>query len=87
MSIDCEEFFESIGIKTDLVRGKNNHTAHMWCELDFGFFKLPFESTSLFFYPSHIDYRDIKISEGFIDGDDIYTNESYLDLEWINVQR
>ena len=88
MSQDCEKFFTSIGIKTRYVHGwyYDNSTDcgksfHVWLELDFGLFKLPFESTYLVFISPTInrDYNEITVTDNYVDslsdvwGDDIYT--------------
>ena len=88
MSQDCEKIFTSIGIKSYYVYGwyYDNTTEcgksfHVWLELDFGLFKLPFESTLLIFLSPTIirDYEEIKIADSYnhslitVWGDDIFT--------------
>lgn len=88
MSLDCAEYFNSVGIKTRYVQAwlYDNSTNcgksfHVWLELDFGLFRLPFESTTLLFIPPTVytDYEEIKISDSYcgnltqVWGDDIFT--------------
>ena len=88
MSVDCAEYFNSLGIKTRYVQAwcYDNSTDcgksfHVWLELDFGLFKLPFESTTLLFLSPTVytDYDGIKTSDSYcgnlseIWGDDIFT--------------
>ena len=88
MSLDCGKFFTSIGIKTRYVYGWRyinistiDKHFHIWLNLDFGLFKLPFESTVLLFISPTIvnNYNEIKTMDYYSDnlkeiwGNDIFT--------------
>ena len=84
MSIDCEEYFENIGLETKLVTGdkKDANSRHMWLIVDFGLFETAFESTKSMFVPkSYYDYmyENLEVSDGyFVDGhfdDDLIWDE------------
>jgi len=81
MSIDCATFFNFIGIKTRYVYGwyydntsEYGKSFHIWLELDFGFFKLPFESVGLIFISPTV-FRDYN---GIITLDYYYENTTFV---------
>jgi hypothetical protein len=90
MSRDCEEFFEGLGIRVYQISGSreteeltdegNYKTVwHRWILLDFGWIRIPYESTRLCpCNPLWSKYTTVFISDGFIlDGKDLY-NETEL---------
>jgi len=90
MSRDSERFFESLGIHVYQVSGHKQisgpegglddvATSHRWIILDFGFVSIPFESTALvFFSPEWYGFKNLSISEGYVNDGEFYHNESEL---------
>jgi hypothetical protein len=81
MSEDCEQFFESFGFDTKLMRGesKNSGTWHEWVVIDFFGIPVYFESTLLTIaskFEYHTTYKDIDISDGY------FVNGEYVE-DWI----
>ena len=82
MSVDCERWFESIGLDTKFVCGDNkqNDRSHMW--LRFYIFGLPIDFESTILLPSPFSYYDERYENiTFCDG--FYKNGTYNEtLEW-----
>ena len=69
MSEDCEEIFESIGLRTWMVLGERyNGSSHVWLMIETPIVCIPFESTCLAPVSPRIfnSYDNLKISEGCI---------------------
>ena len=60
-SIDCRDFFESIGLDANMVYGlrgeSGNQTGHCWVVLNLPFGSYEFESTTLLFSDVSSKYR------------------------------
>ena len=66
MSKDCEEFFESIGIRTQVLYGFNGG-GHCWLRLHTIFGVYEFESTQLTFMNVSENWYNIVVTEGWIE--------------------
>ena len=67
MSGDCEEFFEGLGLRTQMVYGDNRpNNGHAWIRVHTILGVYDFEPTSLSFKNVSENYKNIIVTEGVI---------------------
>ena len=70
MSKDCEEFFEYLGIRTQVIYGDklpDELVGHCWLRLHTNIGEFEFESTQLRFMNVSENWNNIKVTEGWIE--------------------